>query len=179
MRILKKILIALAAIIAILLIIALFLKKEFSVKREISINKPVSEVFAYIKYIRNQDHFSKWNQLDPAMKKSYKGTDGTVGFVYTWESKNDQVGAGEQEIAKITENERIDMILRFKEPFEIQNSAYMTTESLPGNSTQVSWGFEGKMPYPMNLFGLFVNMEKEIGNDLETGLTNLKKELEK
>src|SRR5690606_7302599 len=103
MKIVKKILIVLAIIIAIPLIIALFVKKDYAVQREVTIDKPKQEVFDYIKYLKNQDNYSKWNKIDPEMKKSYKGTDGTVGFISRWESNKKEVGWGEQEIKKITE----------------------------------------------------------------------------
>ncbi|MBK7099818.1 MAG: SRPBCC family protein [Sphingobacteriales bacterium] len=179
MRILKKILIVVGILIAIPLIVALFVKKEYAVERKIVINKPKTEVFEYIKFLKNQDNYSKWNKIDPNMKKSYKGTDGTVGFVSAWESKNENVGVGEQEILKITEGERIDMKLRFKVPFEAQDDAYMMTEDAGNNQTKVRWGFKGAFPYPMNLMGLFMDMDKEVGGDLETGLQNLKTLLEK
>ncbi|MBK8444711.1 MAG: SRPBCC family protein [Sphingobacteriales bacterium] len=179
MRILKKILIALAIIIAIPLIVALFVKKDYAVEKEIVINAPKAEVFEYIKFLKNQDNYSKWNKIDPNMKKTYTGTDGTVGFISAWESKNENVGVGEQEILKITEGERIDTKLRFKAPFEAQDDAYMITEDAENNQTKVKWGFKGAFPYPMNLMGLFLNMDKEIGSDLETGLNNLKTILEK
>jgi hypothetical protein len=35
------------------------------------------------------------------------------------------------------------------------------------------------MPYPMNLLGAVMNMEKMLGDDLEQGLKNLKVILEK
>jgi hypothetical protein len=35
------------------------------------------------------------------------------------------------------------------------------------------------LPYPFNLMLLFMNMDKMIGDDLSTGLTNLKTLLEK
>jgi hypothetical protein len=35
------------------------------------------------------------------------------------------------------------------------------------------------MKYPMNIMKLFMNMDKRIGKDLETGLSSLKKVLEK
>lgn len=178
MRILKTILIVLAVIIAIPLIIALFVKKDFAIEREVVINKPQTEVFDYIKFLKNQDNFSKWNQLDPAMKKTYTGTDGTVGFIAAWESKTDGVGSGEQEIASIKEGERVDMKLRFKEPWEAQNDAYFITQDAGNNSTKVIWGFKGVSPYPFNIFGLFMNMDKMIGDDLNIGLENLKKVLE-
>ncbi len=62
------------------LVAALFIKKDYAVEREITISKPKQEVFDYIKYLKNQDHYSVWNCLDPAIRKIYTGTDGTVGF---------------------------------------------------------------------------------------------------
>ena len=96
------------------------------------------------------------------MKKTYSGTDGTVGFVSAWESDNKDVGIGEQEIKKITEGERIDFELRFFEPFESTDPAYMTTESVSENQTKVKWGFNGHMDYPMNIMMLFIDFEKMI-----------------
>lgn len=180
MKTLKKILIVVAILIAIPLIAAIFMKKDYTVEREIVINKPKTEVFEYIKYLKNQDNFSKWAKMDKNMKKSYEGTDGQIGFVSAWDSKNENVGKGEQEILKITEGERIDFELRFIKPFEATESAYMTTESENnGASTEVTWGFSGHMAYPMNFMLLFMDFEKMIGGDLDTGLKNLKKELEK
>ena len=111
------------------------------------------------------------------MKKNYTGTDGTVGFVSAWESDNKDVGKGEQEIMGITEGQRIDYELRFKEPFESKGGAYMTTADA-GGATKVEWGFEGNMAYPMNIMMLFMDMEKALGPSLAEGLDNLKKELE-
>ena len=179
MKAVKKILIAIAVIIAIPLVVALFIKKDYAVEREITIAKPKQVVFDYIKFIKNQDNYSKWNKIDPTMKKTYTGTDGNVGFISAWESQDKNVGVGEQEITKITEGERIDMKWRFKVPFEAQDDAYMTTTAIDSTTTKVTWGFSGAFPYPMNILGLFMNMDKQIGGDLEVGLTNLKTELEK
>lgn len=179
MNALKKILLAVAILVAIPLIVALFVKSEYMVEREITINKPRQEVFEYVKYIRNQDQYSKWNMMDPNMKKEYRGTDGAVGFVAAWDSEDEKVGKGEQEIKKITEGERIDMELRFYEPFESTDAAYMSTEPVDESQTKVKWGFNGKMPYPMNLMSLFMDMDAMLGPDLETGLSNLKNLMEK
>ncbi len=179
MKILKKILIVIAIIIAIPLIIALFVEKNYAVEREITINKSKQEVFDYVKFLKNQDNFSKWATMDPNMKKTYRGTDGTVGFVSAWESDDENVGVGEQEIKKIAEGERIDFELRFIKPFEATEPAFMSTESVTENQTKVKWGFSGHMNYPMNIMMLFMDFEKMIGDDLQTGLSNLKTVLEK
>jgi len=105
MKIVKRILIGVAILIAVPLIVGLFVRKDFAVEREVIINKPKDDVFQYVRYLRNHDNFSKWATMDPKMKKDYRGTDGTVGFVSVWESENQDVGKGEHEIKKITEGE--------------------------------------------------------------------------
>lgn len=175
---LKKILYVLAFLIIVPLIIALFVRKQYSVEREIVINKPKQQVFDYVKLLANQNNYSKWAKMDPAMKKTFSGDDGTVGFVSAWESKVDSVGVGEQEIKKITEGERIDYEIRFMKPFRSTATSYMITEASSENETKVKWGFNGNMNYPMNLMLLFMDFEKMIGDDLQVGLNNLKSILE-
>ncbi len=179
MKVLKIILLVIVALIIILLIIALFVRKDYAVERTVTINKPKQQVFDYIKYVKNQDNYSKWNKIDPAMKKSYQGTDGTPGFVYSWDSEKKEAGKGEQSIKKVTEGERIDLGLHFIKPFEGLADAYMTTTAVGDNQTKVTWGFNSKMKYPFNAMLLFMNMEKMVGDDLQEGLDNLKVLMEK
>lgn len=176
MKIVKRILIVIAIIVAIPLVIALFLDKDYTVERQVTINKPKNEVFDYIKYVRNQNKFSVWSNIDPNMKQEFRGTDGTVGFVSAWNSQESGVGEGEQEIVGIKEGERVDYELRFKRPMESTSPAYMETED-SGNQTVVKWGFKGHMDYPFNFMNLF--MESMLGKDLQTGLNNLKSTMEK
>ena len=178
MKIIKKILLAIVFLIVLVLVVALFVKREYSVERDITINKPQQDVFNYIKFVKNQDNYSKWAMADPAMRKEYKGTDGTVGFVSAWDSDSSHVGKGEQEITKITDNE-LDMDLRFIKPFKGSEDAAMKAEAIDSNQTKVKWIFHSKMNYPMNVMLLCMNMDKMVGNDLSTGLTNLKAILEK
>lgn len=178
MNIFLIILLVIVGIIALLLIIALFTKKNYAVERSIEINRPVSTVFDYIKYLKNQDSFSKWGSLDPDMKKEYRGTDATPGFVSAWEG-NKKVGKGEQEIKSITDGQRLDTELRFIKPFPAVSNAYMTTEPVNNGITLVKWGFASRMNYPMNIMLVFMNMDKMVGNDFAVGLNNLKNLLEK
>lgn len=179
MKILKTLGILVGAVVALLLIIPIFTKKNYAVERSVVIAKPRATVFAYLKLLKNQDNFSVWAKLDPQMKKSYRGTDGTVGFVSAWDSPKDDVGAGEQEIKKIEDGKRIDYELRFLKPFESVSPAHLAFADSAENQTKVTWGMSGRMGYPMNLMLLFMDMEKMIGKDFETGLQNLKVLLEK
>lgn len=168
------IIIILVAIFALPFIIALFVKKDYAVERSIIINNPKHEVFDYIKYIKNQDKYSKWSMMDPEMKTEFKGTDGTEGFIYAWEGK--KAGIGEQEIKSIAEGERITMELRFVKPFVSTGHTYMTTEALTEHSTKMTWGLYGSNPYPRNIMNLIIG--GMLGKDIDTSLNNLKKLLE-
>ena len=179
MKVLKKIALILCVIVGIILLTAAFTKKEYSIEREINISKSKDSVFNYIKYLKNQNNFSKWASIDKNMKKEFRGTDATVGFVSSWDSDNKDVGKGEQEIINIVEGESIDYKIHFIKPFEGIANAYLTTKTNSPNKTKVRWGFTSKMKYPMNIMLLCMNMDKMIGNDLSIGLDNLKGILEK
>ena len=176
MKTFKKILIVIAVIIALPFIIALFIKNEYEIKREIIINKPKQQVFDYVKHLKNQDYYNKWVQRDPKMKKDFRGNDGTVGFVYAWNSDTD-AGEGEQEIKDLKDGEKIDIEIRFKRPMESIAKTPIMTESVWENQTKVTWGMQGKSSYPLNFMNLF--MDSMLGKDLETSLTSLKGILEK
>jgi hypothetical protein len=129
MTILLYILLTLVGIIALLLIIGLFSKKGYVIERSVLINKPKHEVFNYVKLMKNQDYFSKWVMKDPDMKKDFRGTDGTEGFIYAWDSVDKNAGKGELEIKKIKDGERVDMEIRFERPMKTVSTAAFVIEN--------------------------------------------------
>ncbi len=179
MKILKFLLYAVVLIIAVVLITALFVKKDYTITRSIVINKPKTEVFNYVKYLKNQNNYSKWAKMDPNMKQEFRGTDATPGFISAWDSEDGNVGKGEQKITSIQEGKRINYEIHFIKPMEGLAPAYMATDSIAPNQTKVTWTFEEHMTYPFNFMCLIMNVEKMIGDDLQTGLNNLKTILEK
>jgi len=101
MNIIKFVLIGVVSLVALLLIVAMFTKKDYGVIREVVINKPKSEVFEYVKLLQNQENFSVWANKDPEMKKDFRGTDGTVGFVSAWDSKMKDVGKANRKLKRL------------------------------------------------------------------------------
>ena len=176
MGIFLKIIIGVAILIAVVLIIALFIKNEYSIEREIAINRPKQQVFDYVRYLKNQDNYSKWVMEDPNMRKDFKGVDGQVGFIYAWDG-NDKAGKGEQEIKKIAVGDNVDIEIRFIKPFEGIAQTNISTESLSENKTKVKWVMNGRSSYPMNLTNLFI--DNILGKDLALSLNSLKAILEK
>jgi len=176
MKILKKILIGIAAFIVLLLIIAIFIPTRYTVSVSTTINKPQQEVYNYVKLIKNQENYSIWVMQDTNVVMTYTGTDGTVGFVANWNSKDDNVGEGEQQITKV-DGERVDVDLRFKRPMQGESKAATIVKAISANETQVTSEFYGYNPYPNNLM-CFIG--KMFIKDAQTqNMANLKAILEK
>ena len=168
------IVLGLAILIGLLAVIA---PKSYDVNRSIIINQPVSKVFEYLKYLKNQDEWSPWQKRDPNMKKEFVGTDGEVGATSKW-SGNKEVGMGEQELKRIVENEVIESELRFLKPWKSESDAYLRVSETDTGQTNVTWGFSGRNKFPMSIMMIFMNMDKMVGNDFVEGLTNLKELME-
>jgi hypothetical protein len=147
------------------------------IEKSIEIKKSSKVVFDYLRMTRNQDNFSIWNMTDPDMKKTHQGIDGTVGFIYSWDSTMKNVGAGEQETTAIEEGKSIDYKIRFFRPMQNTGKSKFQITSLGDESTSVSWIFESPSRFPMSL--LTPIFKKMLGKDIVKGLTNLKNILEK
>lgn len=151
--------------------------KELIIEKNIVINKNIDDVFNYLKQTKNQDNFSVWNMKDPNMKKTYSGTDGTTGFIYSWDSKDKNVGAGSQEITNVVNNSRIDYELRFERPMKNTGISSFVLNKIDDNTTAVSWNFISPTKFPFSLFApILKNM---LGKQISTSLQNLKSIMEK
>jgi hypothetical protein len=170
------ILFVIAAIIALLFIVAFFTKRGYSIQREIIINAPLQKVFDYLRFLKNWDNFNKPAMADPSEKREFKGTDGTVGFIYSW-SGNSKVGQGEKEIKLISEGKRIETEIRFVKPFTAVGHTSVVTQPVSDTQTKVMFSNVSDLNYPLNILLLVV--EKGIAKDMDTSLSSLKNILEK
>ena len=171
MKLLKILGIILAIIVAVLIVLILAMPTKYNVERSIVIDAPGNIVYDQVRLFENFVKWSPWSALDPNMSYEITQPDGTVGSVYSW-SGNDSVGIGSLEIISITDD-RIDQRLTFSAPWEAHDDAYYTFKDTP-EGIQVTWGLDGNLPRPTNIFGLFMDMENMIGGDYEKGLSNLK-----
>jgi len=152
------------------------MKKEHYVRREMIINAPIQKVFDYLKLLKNQDEFNKHAMAGPDRKREFKGTDGTVGYIYAW-SGNKNAGEGEKEIMNIIEGKRIETQIRFVRPMATTANVIMETESLSDYQTKVYLSNAGTLKYPMNIF--IPIAEKKFPKDMDISLSTLKNILEK
>jgi hypothetical protein len=176
MHIIITVLLVVVGIIVLLLLFALFMKREHYVLREIIINAPRQQVFDYLKLLKNQDEFNKNAMTAPDREREFKGTDGTVGYIYSWKG-NKNAGEGEKEIKNIIEGEKIETEIRFVKPMRATAIIIMQIESLSDNQTKVYWSNRGTLNYPMNI--MVPMLEKHVVTDLDLSLSTLKYILEK
>lgn len=177
MGILITILLIIGGIIALFLVIALLTPRSITLRKEILINRPKQDVFNYMKLLRNQEKYSVWVMKDPNIRLVYTGTDGTPGFISSWESNDKNVGVGAQEIKKLAEGESMQVEIRFKKPFEGTNYALNMLTSVSNTQTKLTQEFSGTSKFPMNIMNLF--MDKLVGKDMQQTLENMKANLEK
>ncbi|MES2240432.1 MAG: SRPBCC family protein [Bacteroidota bacterium] len=175
MKIIKGLVFGILALIALLLIVALFVPKDYTVSVSETINQPKQVVFDYVKLIKNQENYSVWVMEDPNIAMTYTGEDGTLGFKAAWNSKDDNVGEGSQQITKITDD-RVDVDLHFVRPMEGESKAATFVEAVSANKTKVTNEFYGHSDYPMNLMSLIGI--KFIKESQTKNLANLKKIME-
>jgi hypothetical protein len=147
------------------------------IEKSVEIRKSSKLVFDYLKFTKNQDNFSVWNMADPNMKKEYLGLDGTIGFIYKWDSTNKNVGAGEQEITAINEGMSIEYSIRFFRPMQNTGISRFEITGKRDDLSSVTWTFDSPSKFPMSLFSPI--FKKLLGKDIEKGLGKLKAILEK
>jgi len=176
MKFLKILGIVILSIVLIVLLVGIVLPKEARIERSIAINDSVHYVYDYMKNMKNMPSWLPWNELDPDMEVSYKGTDGEVGAQYHWKG-NKNVGEGYQEITSIKPNERIDIKLVFIAPWESESDVYFLFQDLEGE-TVATWGYYEKLPIPKNVLMAALGMQKKLSRDFDKGLAKLKEVLE-
>ncbi len=175
MKILKYLLYTVAILAALIAALGFFAKKTYHIERSIDLDAPKSMVFEAVSQFKIMDKWSPWNELDPAMQKTYAGTDGTVGASFSW-SGNEEAGKGKQTIQAINAD-RIDFMMEIEKPFK---STFPSSFILSGDEqkTKVTWTLDPVLPFPVNVWAMFTNVNEAMGKDYDRGLGNLQKHLD-
>jgi Polyketide cyclase / dehydrase and lipid transport len=169
--------VVLAIAIAVVLMLAASKPATFRVERAIDVKAPPEKIFPLINDFRQWVSWSPYENKDPAMKRSYSGTESGKGAVYGWEG-NSNVGSGRMEILDASVPSKILIKLDFFKPFEGHNTAEFTM--LPQeDATHLSWVMRGPAPFISKLMQVFMNLDHMVGKDFEIGLANLKRLTEK
>ncbi|HEY4299302.1 MAG TPA: SRPBCC family protein [Candidatus Didemnitutus sp.] len=172
-----KIAIAASALIAIFLAFVATRPGTFRVERSASIKAPPEKIFSILNDFKKWQAWSPWEKKDPAMKRSFGAVTAGKGAHYGWEGNKD-VGQGSMTIVESSAPSKVGLSLDFLKPFEAHNTVVFTLEP-KGDVTNVRWAMEGPVPYFAKIIHLFMDMDRMVGKDFETGLANLKTITEK
>ena len=169
---LKKILIALAAIVVVFVAVVAMQPSEFRIMRTAAISAPAPAVFAQVNDFHNWEAWSPWAKRDPAAKATFEGPSVGTGAIFKW-AGNHEVGEGSMTIIESRPSDLIRIKLEFLKPFRATNTAEFTFKP-EGNQTSVTWSMSGQNNFIGKAMCLFMNMDKMMGGQFETGLASMK-----
>ncbi len=168
--------ITILVVVALLTVVGLFIATRpsgFRIERSAVVKAPPAVVFSLINDFHQWVHWSPWEKLDATMQKTFTGPPAGAGSSYSWHGNN-KVGEGRMTVLKSEPDRSIHIDLEFRKPFAAKNVTMFELTRVDGG-TRVVWGMEGKRDFMMKAFGLFMNLDKMIGKDYESGLANLDK----
>lgn len=172
LKILGIIAVVVAVSVVAVLVYAATKPDTFRVQRTTSIKAPPEKIFATLNDFQSWGAWSPYETKDPAMRRTYSGTTKGKGAVYEWDGDKN-VGRGRMEITESSPPSKVALNLNMIKPFEAHNVVEFTLEP-QGDATRVTWAMNGRTPYIAKIVHVFMNVDRMVGDDFETGLANLK-----
>ena len=172
MNALKLIAIVVAMAIGAVLVLAATKSDTFRVQRTASIKAPAEKIFPLIDNLRDNAKWLPYYRKDPAMQGAYSGPESGAGAQFDFEGNKD-VGSGRVTITDSARPGKVTMRLQMFKPFAADNVVQFTLAPT-GETTDVTWAMQGKVPYVAKIVHLFFDMDSMVGGDFEAGLANLK-----
>lgn len=169
---------ALALVLAALVGYAAATKPDtFRIQRSETVKAGPEKIYPHIEDFHKWAAWSPYEKLDPAMQRTFSGAPAGKGAVYEWKG-NGNAGSGRMEIAEANPPNKISIKLDFTAPMKASNVAELTMEP-KGDTTTVTWAMTGQNNLAAKTMSVFLDMDKLVGKDFETGLKNLKELAEK
>ncbi len=147
--------------------------KPYSVSRTTTIAAPAERLRALLNDFHEWPAWSPWEDIDPAMERTYSGAERGVGARYAWEG-NRKAGKGSMAITK-DEPQLVGVDLHFDKPFPADNTIDFVLTPAGDGSTAVEWLMKGELSPMMRVFALVKPMDSLVGPDFEKGLSRLKR----
>lgn len=173
---LAKILIGVAGVLVLFLAVVATRPSVYHVERRLEVAAPAGVVFGVLNDLHQFADVlvlfgSPWMELDLNMQKTIEGPAG-VGQSYAWNSRK-EVGTGRLTIEESVPGQKVGMQLEFVKPMKSTATLALTLAGTPTGSL-VTWSMDGNHNFLGKAMGLFMNMDKMLGADIEKGLGRLK-----
>ena len=170
------ILIGVAGLLVLIPAVAATRPSAYRVERKIDIAAPADAVFAVLNDLRQFSSVlvlfgTTLEKNDPNMEKTFEGPAAGVGQSWAWNGK--KAGQGSLTIDGSVPGQQVTMKLVFVKPMASTASVVLTVAPNPSGSS-VTWSMAGDHNFIGKVMGLFMNMDKMLGNDIDKGLAELK-----
>ena len=146
---------------------------NYEVERTTRIDAAPATVIAQIVDFKKWQAWSPWEDLDPALQRTYSGSDSGAGAVYEW-SGNRKAGQGRMEITDVEPDRTVTIDLQFMKPFKSRSISTFSVTPASDGASGVTWSMTGPKTFMTKVMGIFTSMDKLIGPDFEKGLERLK-----
>lgn len=152
------------------------LPSSASLSRSITIAAPPEVVFERLNSFEHFNKWSPWAGLDPETRYFYEGPTSGVGAIYRWESDQQQVGSGRQEIVESEPHRLIAVRLAFS-GFTADNLSHYRLSPIEGG-TEVVWAYQTEVGNQIIGRYFLLMLDRMLGPQYEQGLQQLKSLLE-
>jgi len=174
---LGKILIGVAGVLVLFAAVVATRPAAYHVERRLEVAAPADLVFGVLNDLHQFAGVlvlfgSPLEKQDPSMQKTFEGPAAGVGQSYAW-SGNKDAGKGKMTIEESVPGERVGMKLEFVEPMKSTATCSLTLAGTPTGSL-VTWSMDGNHNFLGKAFGMFMDMDRMLGTDIEKGLVQLK-----
>lgn len=143
---------------------------DFEVVRSGFVPQPPDAVRARIEDFHAWTTWSPWEDVDPALQRTYSGPERGVGAAYAWKG-NRKAGEGSMRVTAVSED-AVELDLVFLKPFPGENR--LRFELAPeGDGTRVTWRMTGTSTGVGALFTKVMPVDKLVGPDFEKGLARM------
>ena len=174
---LVKILVGVAGVLVLFVAAVATRASAYHVERKLEIAAPADLVFGVLNDLRQFAGVlvlfgSPLEKRDPNMQRSIEGPAAGVGQSYAW-SGNREVGQGKMTIEESVPGQKVGVKLEFVKPMASTATCALTLAGTPAGSF-VTWSMAGNHNFIGKAFGMFMDMDKMLGADIEKGLAQLK-----
>ena len=173
---LKKILIALAAIDLIFVVVVALQPSEFQMDRSTTIAAPQADVFAQVNDFHKWEAWSPWAKLDPKAKVAFEGPPEGEGTVMTW-SGNSEVGEGKMTLTESRPNELVKTRVDMVKPFAGTSTSDFTFKP-EGDQTAVTWSVAAHHNFIEKALCLVMGGKTMMSDLMDKGLAQMKSVVE-
>lgn len=174
---LPKILIGVAVVLALFVAIVASRPSAYHVERRLEMAAPAERVFGVVNDLHGFARVlvlfgSPWETIDPGVRTTFDGPAAGVGQSLAWNG-NGEVGRGRMTIAESVPGRKVGIQLEFEAPMKSRAACGLTLGDAP-SGTVVTWSMDGRHNFLGKAIGLFMDMDRMLGADIEKGLARLK-----